>query len=189
MKFLKYCVALFTAVLFLSACQGNSNVDMPTNNADGTPSEVLTENPMEVVEYSFFTSQDTFKIGDKIDIDVNINTNNADVLAGSIVLEYDDEILEIDKKSIVDAYSIFPMWIEKDVTDGIIKLAFSQIRPGVTTSESENVVTISAIAKENGRAELIFKSDSVVANNKHVQNIVNKGKLEPLLLNVKDSEE
>ena len=181
-RFLSFFLLMTLFVGVLSAC-GNQ-----TANPDNDDVDDMTQKAIKAVEYNMFVGDEAFKVGDTVTFDVNIDTHMQDVLTGAVYLTYDPEMLDISTEGINDVFSIFNMWIAKEASNGVIRLEFAQPAPGVNTAEQKRIVAVTATAKKAGTTQVKFDTAKVVANNKHVQNIVDPKYLKDITITVAEGQ-
>ncbi len=114
----------------------------------------------------------TYSVGKSFSVDVLVSNNKDNINAVSGELSFPTELLQV--TSISKSGSLIGMWAEEPAfsnSDGKATFEGVSLNPGFSGT-SGKVVTITFRVKAEGRASVVFKSGSVLANDGNATNVL-----------------
>ena len=162
----------------------NTPENTKANTKSSTPQTPQTSDlrPQTSPTYTLSTSSQNFKKGETVSVDLTINTLDQEILSGQVYLSFDPKLVSISE--VQTTGSVFSSFIDQKVVDNQLHLTFTNPSSPVKTSKGK-VVSFKVKLLDAKTTTLAFIDDQTIASAKTGKDVIDKKKLEDMVLEIK----
>lgn len=168
MKKISLSIALLSVLFTTSAC----SIFSSSSESTLEDSLIFEDTVEKVASFILVNDQDDIAVGDRVAIDLKVDTGNENIVAGKLVLLFDPSKLSLDPKDIVTQNSDFSFWVNKSLNEDQIVLEFGESAPGVA-DDYAHIATLFVSPLAAGKTMLTVDPQLSIVNNLANENILN----------------
>jgi hypothetical protein len=167
MKKISLRMVLVSVLFATSACS-----IFPTGSESQIEEPLVFEDTVEkTASFMLVNDQDGISVGDRVAIDLKVNTGNENMVAGKLVLLFDPSNISLDPKDIVTQNSDFSFWVNKTINEDQIVLEFGESAPGIA-DDYAHIATLFVSPLVAGKTMLAIDPQQSMVNNLKNENIL-----------------